>query len=73
MRNYIWMILIVAALTLVGILTLGSMVVRYYWGERGTPPPSTEERRRLRELEEHARRHQKITAKRHKPNSDIKP
>ncbi|HXG85150.1 MAG TPA: hypothetical protein VNI84_14110 [Pyrinomonadaceae bacterium] len=55
MHNYIWMILIVAALTLVGILTLGLMVVRYYWGERGAPPPSREERRRIKEDEERAR------------------
>jgi len=58
MRNYIWMILIVAALTLVGILTLGLMTVRYYWGERGAPPLSKEERR-LKVEEERARRARK--------------
>ncbi|HEY0657080.1 MAG TPA: hypothetical protein VGD05_01325 [Pyrinomonadaceae bacterium] len=52
MSNYIWMIIIVLGLTLAGILILGFMVMRYYWGERGTPPPSAAERRRLREERE---------------------
>lgn len=52
------MILIVAALTLVGILTLGLMTVRYYWGERGAPPLSKEERR-IKEEKERARRARK--------------
>ena len=43
------MFIIVSALTLAGILILGFMVMRYYWGERGTPPPKAAERRRLRE------------------------
>lgn len=55
MSNYVWMALIVLALTLVGILTLGSITIRYYWGDRGTPPPSVEERRRLRREELRAR------------------
>ncbi len=52
MSNYFWMFIIVSALTLAGILILGFMVMRYYWGERGTPPPSAAERRRLREERE---------------------
>lgn len=49
MSNYIWMILIVLSLTILGILTLGFITIRYYWGERGMPPPSAAERRRMRE------------------------
>jgi hypothetical protein len=49
MRNYFLMILIVLALTVLGVLTLVFITVKYYWGERGTPPLSAAERRRLRE------------------------
>jgi hypothetical protein len=45
------MALIVLSLTLVGILILGFMVMKYYWGERGTPPPTKEARRLMREQE----------------------
>ncbi|HEX9960045.1 MAG TPA: hypothetical protein VGB00_03885 [Pyrinomonadaceae bacterium] len=39
------------ALTVLGTLTLGFITVKYYWGERGTPPLKGEERRRQREEE----------------------
>jgi hypothetical protein len=51
MWNYVWMILIVLCLTFVGVIIQGFLVLRYYWGERGTPPPNREERGRLREKE----------------------
>ena len=40
------MIIIVLILTLLGTLTLVSITVKYYWGERGKPPITGEERRR---------------------------
>lgn len=49
MHNYLWMFLIVSALTVLGVLTLVFITVKYYWGERGTPPLSAAERKRLRE------------------------
>ena len=49
MHNYFWMFLIVLALTVLGVLTLGFITFKYYWGERGTPPLSAAERKRLRE------------------------
>lgn len=58
MSNYVWMILIVGCLTFVGVLIQGFLVLRYYWGERGTPPPNREERRRLREKEIDLRKRQ---------------
>lgn len=60
MSNYVWMILIVLCLTFVGILIQGFLVLRYYWGERGTPPPTGEARRRLREEELEMRRQQRL-------------
>lgn len=43
--------LIVGLLTLIGSLALGIFAYRYYWGVRGTPPPTGEERRRQKEEE----------------------
>ncbi|HEX8249888.1 MAG TPA: hypothetical protein VF599_17075 [Pyrinomonadaceae bacterium] len=51
MSSFAWIIIIVLALTLVGTLTLGFITVKYYWGARGTPPLTGEERRRQREEE----------------------
>jgi hypothetical protein len=53
------MILIVGCLTFVGIVIQSFLVLRYYWGERGTPPPNREERRRLREKEFDMRQRQR--------------
>ena len=48
MSGFTWTIILVAILTLLGTLTLVFVTVKYYWGERGTPPPSREERRLMR-------------------------
>ena len=45
------MIIIVLILTLLGTLTLVSVTVKYYWGDRGKPPITGEERRRQKEAE----------------------
>ena len=51
MSGFAWIIIIVLALTLLGTGTLIFITVKYYWGERGTPPLKGEERRRQREEE----------------------
>ena len=51
MSNLAWMILIVVLLTILGATILAFITVKYYWGERGTPPPRGEQRRRLKEEE----------------------
>jgi hypothetical protein len=38
-------------LTALGTLTLLLITLKYYWGERGTPPPTGEARRRQKEEE----------------------
>jgi hypothetical protein len=45
------MLILVLILTLIGTLTLVFITVRYYWGERGSPPATGEERRRQKEEE----------------------
>lgn len=51
MSNFAWMIVLVLILTLVGTATLAFITVKYYWGERGRPPLTGEEKRRQREEE----------------------
>jgi len=53
MSNFAWMIVLVFLLTLLGTAILVFITVKYYWGERGTPPLTGEERRR--QLEEELR------------------
>ena len=45
------MIILVLLLTLLGSLALLIVTVKYYWGERGTPPLTGEVRRRQKEEE----------------------
>ena len=51
MSSFGWIILLVLLLTLLGSGTLAWITLRYYWGERGTPPLTGEERRRQKEEE----------------------
>lgn len=51
MSNLAWILILVLVLTLLGSGTLLFITVRYYWGDRGTPPPTGERRRRQREEE----------------------
>jgi hypothetical protein len=62
--NFAWIIFLVLILTLLGTLTLVLITVKFYWGDRGTPPPKGEERRRLREEELRLRAKQIELAKR---------
>ena len=51
MSNAAMIAMIVLALTLLGTLALAFVTVKYYWGQRGTPPLTGEERRRQKEEE----------------------
>ena len=65
MSNFAWMITITLILTLVGSGTLIIITVKYYWGERGRPPLTGEEKRRQREEELRLRSKQIEYAKQH--------
>ena len=51
MSPFAWIIVVVLMLTLLGTATLALITLKYYWGERGAPPLTGEERRRQREEE----------------------
>ena len=51
MSSFAWIIIIVLMLTLVGTTTLALITLKYYWGERGQPPLTGEERRLQKEEE----------------------
>lgn len=71
MSNLAWMLAIVGLLTLLGTAILAIITVKYYWGERGTPPLTGEARRRQKEEElrlrakqiEYAETHPVVTRK----------
>ena len=46
-----WLLILVGALTFLGSATLLFITVKYYWGARGHPPLTGEERRRQKEIE----------------------
>lgn len=51
MSSFAWMIFIVLLLTVLGTLSLLLVTVKYYWGARGTPPLTGEQRRLQKEEE----------------------
>jgi hypothetical protein len=51
MSSFAWIITLVLVLTTLGSLVLGFITIRYYWGDRGRPPLTGEERRRQKEEE----------------------
>lgn len=69
MSGFFGIIFIVGVLTALGVGTLLLVTLKYYWGERGTPPLKREQRRHLREEElrlrakqiEHSKRNPIIT------------
>ena len=67
MTGIVGIIVIVGLLTLIGSLALGVFAYRYYWGERGTPPATGEERRRQKEEELRFRAKQIEYAESHPP------
>ena len=72
MSNFVLTLLLVGLLTLLGTLTLVFITVKYYWGERGTPPLTGEQRRRQYE-EELALRAKQIERAKSKPIPPRKP
>lgn len=64
MSNMAWLIFLVLLLTAAGSLTLVLITVKYYWGERGTPPLTGEARRQQRERELRERERQIELSKR---------
>lgn len=53
MTSFAWIIIIVLLLTLLGTAALTLVTLKYYWGERGQPPMTGDERKR--QLEEELR------------------
>jgi hypothetical protein len=51
MSSVAWLVVLVSLLTLLGSATLLFITVKYYWGERGTPPLTGDERRRQKREE----------------------
>ena len=51
MSSFAWIVVLVLLLTILGTGVLVFVTVKYYWGERGVPPLSGEERLRQREAE----------------------
>jgi hypothetical protein len=60
-----WLFIVVGALTLLGSAALFFTTVKYYWGGRGHPPLTGEERRRQKEQELELRRKQLEYAEKH--------
>jgi hypothetical protein len=62
---------IVGLLTLIGSLSLAVFAYRYYWGVRGTPPLTGEERRlqKLKEVQDRSRQTEYAETHPHRPRS----
>ena len=58
MSTLAWLLVLVGALTLLGSLALLITTVKYYWGERGRPPLTGDERRMQKQAEIELRRKQ---------------
>ena len=72
MSNLAWILLLVGLLTLLGTTVLVLVTVKYYWGERGAPPLTGEERRRQHDEELRLRAKQIEYSETH-PNVERKP
>ena len=55
MSSFAWLVILISLLTLLGSATLLFITVKFYWGERGTPPPTGEKRRRQKQEEVESR------------------
>jgi hypothetical protein len=72
MSSLAWLIIVVVLLTLAGSLALFLVTVKYYWGERGSPPTTGAARQRQKEQELRLRETQ-IERMRAEPRKDRKP
>jgi hypothetical protein len=59
MSSFAWIIVLTLILTAIGTAVLLLVTLKYYWGERGTPPATGEERKKQR-AEELTRRAKQI-------------
>jgi hypothetical protein len=51
MSSFAWIITLTLILTALGVLVLLLVTLKYYWGERGTPPATGAARRKQKEEE----------------------
>ena len=51
MSGFVWMIILTLILTALGTLVLLLVTLKYYWGTRGTPPATGEQKRQQKEEE----------------------
>jgi hypothetical protein len=51
MSSFAWIITLTLILTVLGVFVLLLITLKYYWGERGTPPATGAARRRQKEEE----------------------
>jgi hypothetical protein len=51
MSSIIWLVIIFSLILLLGLLVLLLPIIEFYWGERGKPPATGAEKKRLREEE----------------------
>lgn len=52
MSDWTLLIILVLALTVLGLTAIGLVTKHFYWGSRGTPPLTSEQRRILKEQNE---------------------
>jgi hypothetical protein len=72
MSSLAMILILVGLLTLLGTAALAFTTIKYYWGERGTPPLTGAERRRQKEEELRLRAKQIEYAEKH-PRPTRKP
>jgi sensor histidine kinase regulating citrate/malate metabolism len=65
MSSIAWIVVLVLLLAILGTSVLVFVTVKYYWGERGAPPVSGEERLRQRQAELAAKAEQIEYSKKH--------
>jgi len=72
MSSYAWVVILVLLLTVLGSVTLLFITVKYYWGERGTPPLTGAARiaQRDEELRLRAKQIEELKKRPRKPRSE---
>ncbi|MEQ1604655.1 MAG: hypothetical protein ABL999_07275 [Pyrinomonadaceae bacterium] len=67
MSSFVWIFVLVLTLTVLGSSALLFVTVKYYWGDRGKPPLTGEERRAQYEKELEMRAKQLEYSRTHPP------